>query len=360
MAKVPENGEGLTWADLTSNKNKQCDTNDVMNMMQLLLEQQSKMSNDINKRLDKQSAMLDDMINKMKQRDEKWERDRCKLKENKESDLNQVSSSDSGGNNNDDTFTNNCVNLSVVEIKNEVSEVNTNNNQKEVSLNVKQVAVNMVSNNVSYDDVNKSEILLKKNNGDILSNSGSNIESRKSVEVRGLLVSDHNELERESRDSLNVEGEQGANVSGVQCEAKTSQVVHEDKRSSLGHLGDNGSAKDQNRFLCISGTARWCYNKVVLPFVWSENVKLGWESEGLVGGINIERNDYIISNVDLPWAVVNNDNDYIDAKYVPVGRISVLVVADKYDNEVTYLGVTINTNGDWTKNTDVDLSLIHI
>ena len=44
-----------------------------------------------------------------------------KLKENKESEPNQASGSDSGGNN-DDTFTNKDVNLSAVEIKNEVCE----------------------------------------------------------------------------------------------------------------------------------------------------------------------------------------------------------------------------------------------
>ena len=79
-----------------------------------------------------------------------------KLKEN---DLQQVSSSDSGGNNKDDIFTNNCVTLSAVETKNEVCEVNTNNIREEVSLNVKQVAINMVSNNVCCDDVNKSCLL---------------------------------------------------------------------------------------------------------------------------------------------------------------------------------------------------------
>ena len=42
-------------------------------------------------------------------------------------------------------------------------------------------------------------------------------------------------------------------------------------------------------------------------------------------------------------------------RYVPVGRISVLVVADNCD-EVTYLGVTINTNGDLTKNTNADMT----
>ena len=52
----------------------------------------------------------------MKTQDEIWEKDRCKLKENKESKPNQVSSSDSVGGN-DETVTNNNASSSVVEIK---------------------------------------------------------------------------------------------------------------------------------------------------------------------------------------------------------------------------------------------------
>ena len=103
-------------------------------------------------------------------------------------------------------------------------------------------------------------------------------------------------------------------------------------------------------------------------------MKLGWENdnkeknrvielfrlsryyEGLVGETNIERNDYIISNVDLPCAVVNNDYIDDDDKHSPAGRISVLVVADNCDNDVTHLSVTINTNGDWTKNNNVNMA----
>ena len=46
----------------------------------------------------------------------------------------------------------------------------------------------------------------------------------------------------EYRDSLIVEGEQGANFSGVKCGAKTSHVFMGDKGSSIGYLRDNGSA----------------------------------------------------------------------------------------------------------------------
>ena len=87
-----------------------------------------------------------------------------------------------------------------------------------------------------------------------------------------------------------------------------------------------------------------------------ELFRLSRDYEGLVGGINIERNDYIINNRDLPCAVLDDYNINNNDKYVPVGRISVLVVADICDNNVTYLGVTINTNGDWTKNNNADLA----
>ena len=33
-----------------------------------------------------------------------------------------------------------------------------------------------------------------------------------------------------------------------------------------------------------------------------------------------------------------------------------MCIRDRCDNDVTYLGVTINTNGEWTKNTNVDMT----
>ena len=87
------------------------------------------------------------------------------------------------------------------------------------------------------------------------------------------------ELEREWRESLNVECEQGANFSRVKCEEEASQVVYEDKRSSLGHLGDNGSANGPTKCFCVSGRARWSLNNVVLPSEWSEKVKWVWERD---------------------------------------------------------------------------------
>ena len=48
------------------------------------------------------------------------------------------------------------------------------------------------------------------------------------------------------------------------------------------------------------------------------------------------------------------DSVYIDDKYLPVGRSSVLVAADNCDN-VIYLGITNNTDGDLTKNNNADL-----
>ena len=63
----------------------------------------------------------------------------------------------------------------------------------------------------------------------------------------------------------------------VKCGVKTSQVVYEDKRSLLGHLGDNGSPNGPTKCFCVSGRARWSLNSVVLPSEWSEKVKWVWE-----------------------------------------------------------------------------------
>ena len=59
----------------------------------------------------------------------------------------------------------------------------------------------------------------------------------------------------------------------------------------------------------------------------------------------------MINNVDIPCAVV--DNDYIDDKYVPVRRISVLVV-EEYDEKITDFILNKTTDGDQTKINDVD------
>ena len=85
------------------------------------------------------------------------------------------------------------------------------------------------------------EIMVNNENNDCITENGvskidtvdnSEKESRMRVEVDyGLLVS-VDDLEREYRGSLNVEGEQGANFYGVKCEAETSQVLMEDKSSS--------------------------------------------------------------------------------------------------------------------------------
>ena len=196
-------------------------------------------------------------------------------------------------------------------------------NRNGVSLNAKQVRNYKVSGGVKIsNDYNGSEIILNQDNGDTLSNSGDN-ENKMSVEVnQGLLVSVY-ELEKEWRDSLNVEYEQRANFSCGIGEGKSSQMLSEDKGSFRVFVGGKWSPKCPLIFCSLSGKARWCLdNFAVLPSKWRENVKLGWESdnkeinrvielfrvsrdyEGLVGGINTERNDYIISNVDLPCAVV--------------------------------------------------------
>ena len=115
-------------------------------------------------------------------------------------------------------------------------------------------------------------------------------------------------------------------------------------------------------------------SKFVLPSVWSENVKCcGDESDyerekelewfklnrgygELIEKMNIKR--IMINNVDLPCAVVNNDNDYIDDNNIhsPVVKVSVLVTADDYsDEKLKDVIVITNTDGDLTKNTNADL-----
>ena len=177
------------------NKNKQFDNNDVMNMMQLFLEQQSKMSNDVNAKLNELTSNVNDqkikyessfneLFKRIDESNKKWERNRCKLKENKESGLNQVSSFDSGGNNDDDAFTDDSVILSTNEIiDDKVSENKEKINDNGVSLSVKQVTVNKVSGDVK---ISNDEILLNINIDNILSNS--NDESRKLFEVSNRVV----------------------------------------------------------------------------------------------------------------------------------------------------------------------------
>ena len=108
-------------------------------------------------------------------------------------------------------------------------------------------------------------------------------------------------------------------------------------------------------------------NNVVLPSAWNENVKWGCESDferqseieifevnsgykGLIKKLNIER----IVKKDLPYgrnSTVANDG-YIDDnenKYLPGDRISVLVTADYYEDEIiNYVITTNNTKGDLT------------
>ena len=201
---------------------------DVLNLLKTIEENSEKHlkklhkgRNKLNKRVDETAERIDKEFDKLKDVFAKP----CKLLKNKESDLNQVSSSDSRGNN-DDTFTNNSVNLSAVEIKNEVCEVNTNDNPNGVSLNInKEVTVNKVSNdcktNGNYSGgvitnsngnssnanqvmnykvsgsvkISNDETLLNKNIGDILNNSGDN-ENRIRVEVDQRLLVSVNDLEK--------------------------------------------------------------------------------------------------------------------------------------------------------------------
>ena len=55
------------------------------------------------RKLDDQNAKLDDMINEMNKRDEKWEGDRCRLKEKTKGELKQVKDFESENENNEET-----------------------------------------------------------------------------------------------------------------------------------------------------------------------------------------------------------------------------------------------------------------
>ena len=142
-------------------------------------------------------------------------------------------------------------------------------------------------------------------------------------------------------------------------ESSSIVFVKEDKRSSKGPL-----------VFGVSGKTRWCLNSfVVWPSVWSENGKLGWERNykernRMIEVFSVKKGyrEFIerISNINyLPYEVnsaeVNDEYINIDDKHLPVGRISVLVVADNCDNDVTHLGLTINTNADLTI-LDVDMA----
>ena len=138
-------------------------------------------------------------------------------------DRNQVSGSDSVGSN-DDTFTNNNASSSVVEIKNDkVGDVNTSDNQKADTLNANQATVDKVSSNANHDEeiINKDKIMVNNNNKvadnevfmhDMV-NSRNNDESRKLFGVSNGVALSVYELEREYKDSLNVECEQRAKFS---------------------------------------------------------------------------------------------------------------------------------------------------
>ena len=109
-----------------------------------------------------------------------------------------------------------------------------------------------------------------------------------------------------------------------------------------------------------------------MPSAWSENVKWDWESDyfeterviemfrlnrdykELVGMLDIVRvDDFEFLPCDVVSAAI--DDDSVDnIKYLPGRRISVLVVADNYDGDITYLVLAKNTDGDRNRNIGVD------
>ena len=146
-----------------------------------------------------------------------------------------------------------------------------------------------INDKVCTDDYN--EMLTSNNNdiknGDVIENgvsksdtvdNSSNIERRKLVDVSKKVVISIDELEKEWRDSLNAEYKKRANFSCSIYEVNASQVLYEDKGSLLVYLGDKRSANNSPfMYYGFPGKARMCCNNVVLPSVWNERVKRGWE-----------------------------------------------------------------------------------
>ena len=87
-----------------------------------------------------------------------------------------------------------------------------------------------------------------------------------------------------------------------------------------------------------------CCDEREKEFEW---FKLNRSYKELIEILNI---NIMINNVDLPCVIVNNE--YRDDKHLPVGRVNVPVVAEYCNNDVM---VITNTDGDFIKNTNVDL-----
>ena len=117
--------------------------------------------------------------------------------------------------------------------------------------------INEVNDNHNGDNYNSE---LTGNNGVVESgaskndtvNNISDNENIMGVEVSGVVIS-VDELEKKWRDSLRENRVQSVNFPRVICAVKASQVLLEDKSSSL---GDEWSQKGPLSF-CVSGKARW-------------------------------------------------------------------------------------------------------
>ena len=131
------------------------------------------------------------------------------------------------------------------------------------------MSINQVSNNVSYNNVNKSEILVNQNSVDILSNSGGDNESRKLVGVSNGVVISVDELEKEWEKRLGEYVGRRASFPQVYGETKVSQMFYEDRVSSSGCVEDEVSS--YGPLSCcsdvfVSGKARKYFNDFMLPF----------------------------------------------------------------------------------------------
>ena len=163
--------------------------------------------------------------------------------------------------------------------------ISDNHNDDKLSANENinnEGIVDKVSNGVNISDDYNGEIMMNKNNKDVVENgvsksdtvnNSSDEENIMGVEGSEGVIISVNELEREWKESLSGCWGQRANFPCVVCEEKASQVFLEDVSSSRVSMGDKWSANSPFMFYDVPGKARWCCKNVVLPSAWNEIVK---------------------------------------------------------------------------------------
>ena len=220
---------------------------DVMNLLITMKEMMDKHFDNMNKRLDERDKMLDEWSRELKT---------DQYQESTEVELNQVSDNDKELINNSDK---------IVGEVGLTSENNDGDYNSEVSGDV--------------DIINSSDVIMLNNNNEVLDSGEIEVvsEREKGIDCKGVVIN-VDELDNEWKESYIVGMKQGANFYGVKCEAENSQVLMEDKSSSIIFVEDESSSEGKISFLCLSGRARWYLNNfVVLPSAWNGRVQYGYE-----------------------------------------------------------------------------------